>query len=190
MKVDSPTEDKIIVELSPEDMCELDITYETMDYSTVETRRVVWTLLDRAGKQLNRDIDPTEKMLIEAIPRGDGGCLICFTLFEAAGHFSLSPLVKKQTAYTTFEFVCADSLLEAAAHYRGECDVDSELYESDGKYRLIFSSQPSKSRLRLYFSEFCENVWDSPHKAAQTREHWRTVCDRNALARIAGKQIL
>lgn len=47
----------------------LNITYEQMDYSNIETRRVVWTLLDRAGHELKRDIDPSGRMIIEAVPR-------------------------------------------------------------------------------------------------------------------------
>ena len=48
----------------------LNITYEQMDYSNIETRRVVWTLLDRAGHELKRDIDPSGRMIIEAVPAG------------------------------------------------------------------------------------------------------------------------
>ena len=52
MKINSPAEDRIIVDLTDEDLRELDITYEDMDYSTIETRRVIWTVLDAAGKGL------------------------------------------------------------------------------------------------------------------------------------------
>lgn len=84
MKIESPTGNKIIVELSEQDMLELDITYEELDYSTSETRRVIWTLLDRAGKQLGRAIDPTKRMMIEALPCRDGGCTVCFTILGEA----------------------------------------------------------------------------------------------------------
>ena len=57
MKIDSNSEGKITVALSNEDMNELDITYDELDYSNIETRRVIWTLLDKAGQQLGKCID-------------------------------------------------------------------------------------------------------------------------------------
>ena len=48
MKIESLTDETIIVELSEEDMKNLNITYEEMDYSRVETKRVIWTILSRA----------------------------------------------------------------------------------------------------------------------------------------------
>ncbi len=82
MKIEAPQENKIIVELTTDDMSELDITYERMDYSNIETRRVIWTLLDRARQTLGRDIDPSGKMLIEALPKPSGGCVIYFTVLD------------------------------------------------------------------------------------------------------------
>ena len=76
MKIQAPTENRITIELSARDMDALNITYEQMDYSNIETRRVVWTLLDRAGHELKRDIDPSGRMIIEAVPAGRGGCVL------------------------------------------------------------------------------------------------------------------
>ena len=80
MKIQAPAENRITIELSARDMDALNITYEQMDYSNIETRRVVWTLLDRAGHELKRDIDPSGRMIIEAVPAGRGGCVLKFTL--------------------------------------------------------------------------------------------------------------
>ena len=59
MKIDSNSEGKITVALSNEDMNELDITYDELDYSNIETRRVIWTLLDKAGQQLGKTQPPS-----------------------------------------------------------------------------------------------------------------------------------
>ena len=84
MKINSPNKAKIIVELTRDDMRELDITYENMDYSNIETRRVIWTILDKARKTLCRDIDPSGKMTIETIPLDTGGCVIFFTVNDTS----------------------------------------------------------------------------------------------------------
>ena len=57
LKIEAPQENRIVVELTSADMTELDITYEEMDYGNIETRRVIWTILDRARAVLRRDID-------------------------------------------------------------------------------------------------------------------------------------
>lgn len=66
MKIEAPEENKIVVRLTADDMTKLHITYEEMDYANIETRRVIWTLLDEARRELGRDIDPSgrERILI------------------------------------------------------------------------------------------------------------------------------
>lgn len=78
MKIEAPEENKIVVRLTADDMTKLHITYEEMDYANIETRRVIWTLLDEARRELGRDIDPSGRMLIEALPAREGGA--CFNL--------------------------------------------------------------------------------------------------------------
>lgn len=85
MKIELQNEDKIVVELTSSDLKTLDITYEDMDYSNIETRRVIWTLLDEARRVLGKDINTAERMLIEALPSDNGGCILYFTVLPASG---------------------------------------------------------------------------------------------------------
>ena len=80
MKIEAIGEEKILVALSDKDMNELDITYDEMDYSNIETRRVIWTILDEAKRSLGKPIDTNGRILIEVTPSDDGGCIMCFTL--------------------------------------------------------------------------------------------------------------
>lgn len=104
MKILAPAENRITIELSARDMDALNITYEQMDYSNIETRRVVWTLLDRAGHELKRDIDPSGRMIIEAVPAGRGGCILKFTLCADGSRAVRTPSIKKGEIppYTSF----------------------------------------------------------------------------------------
>ena len=68
------------ITLSREEMAALDITYEKLDYSNTETRRVLWTVLDEAESVLGCSFDLSGKMRIEARPNADGGCILDFTL--------------------------------------------------------------------------------------------------------------
>lgn len=98
LKIDSNSEGKITVALSNEDMNELDITYDELDYSNIETRRVIWTLLDKAGQQLGKCINTDSKLLIEAAPLNEGGCILHFTFLPVNDPKSKKRLVMKKEA--------------------------------------------------------------------------------------------
>ena len=184
MQINSPSENRIIAELSAPDMRELDITYEAMDYASIETRRVIWTVLDAAGKQLGRELDLSRRMLIEASPLADGGCTLTFTLLDSTIRSSRSTLIK-QAGNLICDFQSLDGLFAAAE----QCDVDSHthssLYENNGRYRLIISSPFDLNLIEHRMCEFakcrkCENL-----ETDFTREHWTVITENNALESLS-----
>ena len=112
MKIDSGSDGKITVALSNEDMNELDITYDELDYSNIETRRVIWTLLDKAGQALGKSISTDSKLLIEVLPADDGGCILHFTFLPTADSKAKKRLIMKKemepllfTAFDNYDFL-------------------------------------------------------------------------------------
>lgn len=184
MKINSPAEDRIIVDLTSEDMRELEITYEEMDYSTIETRRVIWTVLDAAGKALGKDIDPSNRMVIEASPKSGGGCVLCFTILEGQkSRLYLCSTLKKQEKALLCEFSSLEDLFRAAE----SCNADiarSSLYECGGKYRIIITPEAEMSRIKQHFSEFCSALSVKSSECELTREHWHLLIDENALDKL------
>ena len=184
MQISSPAENRIVVELSAKDMQELDITYEDMDYSAIETRRVIWTVLDAAGKVLGRELDPSRKMIIEAMPLGTGGCILCFTLLETAIR-AKRPTLIKQAANLVCHFDSLDGLYNAVQGCAADAEyMQSSLYENNGKYRLIISTPFDMKQLERHFCEFavcrkCENL-----EADFTREHWNLIAEGNAIGTL------
>ena len=98
MKIESNGEEKITVTLSQRDMTDLDITYDEMDYSNIETRRVIWTILDKARKTLGKSVDTDGKLLIEVTPSDDGGCILHFTNSPFSDSKSKKRLIMKKEA--------------------------------------------------------------------------------------------
>ena len=98
MKIESNGEEKITVTLSRIDMSDLDITYDEMDYSNIETRRVIWTILDKARKTLGKSIDTDGKLLIEVAPLDDGGCILHFTSTPVSDNKNKKRLIMKKEA--------------------------------------------------------------------------------------------
>ncbi len=184
MNIETPQEDKIIVELSGEDMTELDITYEDMDYSKIETRRAIFTILDKARHALNRDIDPSGKMLIEVLPKPSGGCIICFTVLgkevRPSGFHNMLK-IRKDTPTVTYEFDSLKALTECAERIRKSyIDLRSSLYSLDGIYRLVVSSEDLPSAKNL-LSEYAFVCRESPLFYEAMNEHWKLLADGNAI---------
>ena len=156
MKIEAPEENKIVVRLTADDMTKLHITYEEMDYANIETRRVIWTLLDEARRELGRDIDPSGRMLIEALPAREGGCVLQFTVLEQEHKPQRHLTMKKSRTPIVYEFTSAQRLLDAAENVRrlNALPAESELYRQEHCYRLRTGRTPR----RLYPRALAEHM--------------------------------
>lgn len=189
MNINSPAEDKIIVDLTKQDMLELDITYEAMDYSTIETRRVIWTVLGEAGKYLGRELDPSRRMIIEASPKSEGGCTLTFTILDGRKKsVSQKHTLKKQSESVVCDFENLDDLFRAAEEIRRSDEApQSNLFELDKAYRLILSR--SSESLNGILSEFCKIRSCTKLINDFTNEHWRLLASDNAVENLLNRQV-
>lgn len=189
MKINSPAEDKIIVDLTKQDMLELDITYEAMDYSTIETRRVIWTVLGEAGKHLGRELDPSRRMIIEASPKCEGGCTLTFTILDGRKRTAAQKHTLKKTDDSIIcDFENLDDLFRAAEEIgRSGCTVQSSLFELDGKYRLILGC--SSESVNGMLSEFCKTRSCNRLLSDFTNEHWHMLASDNAIGSLLNRQM-
>ncbi len=182
MNITVQAENTICIELTRQDMTELDITYEELDYSNIETRRVLWTLLDEAKHTLGRDIRLTQKMLIEAVPDENGGCRIYFSVADE--HYPKSgkkQLVKLSGTKTVCQSVSIDNIgALAQVLQKHNCISKSELYTDGEKYRLIVSQKPSfAGDLTAILREYCE-ICDNL-SVPFTSEHWKLLASPDAV---------
>lgn len=188
MRIEAITRRKIVVELSPEDMDTLDITYEDLDYASVETRRVIWVILDRVRENTGCDIDPSGQLLIDAMPRPAGGCILFFTLHGSRaeppnGGAPARVLRKQDQLISVFEFNGLDALLDCANAYHRSLKSkeerlfsSSELYQRSGmRYRLLVCPAQERSMVRQFFSEYAAFCGDDAFAAQHTREHWQRM---------------
>lgn len=185
MNIQSPAEDKIIVDLTEQDMLELEITYEDMDYSTIETRRVIWTVLDEAGKALGREFDPSRRMIIEATPKSEGGCILSFTILDSRRKYlPQKQLLKKQHRNLICEFENTDLLYKAVESLKTAGCAESSLYESGGRYRLIISDAADPAQLKNRLCEFGKTKSADSLACCFTKEHWHELIAENAIDRL------
>jgi len=202
MRIEAITRRKIVVELSAEDLNDLDITYDALDYASVETRRVIWVILDRVRESTGCDIDPSGQLLIDAMPRPAGGCILFFTIrggcAESFGACGLPERVlrKQEQLVVAFEFAGADALLDCAAAYSRIQQDESdrlvsfcELYSNadGGRYRLLVCPACETSAVRQFFSEYAQLCGEEAFAVDHTREHWKKNAEGQVLELLGGE---
>lgn len=146
MNIQADGNEKITVTLSHQDMNELDITYDEMDYSNIETRRVIWTVLDEAKRVLGKPISTDGRLLVQVSPADDGGCLMLFTQIPIPESNSKKRLVMKKEAepvlWKAFDcnaFLDAVKLLKAHNQFTRSFEV----YLYKNKYYIIIHPKPT-----------------------------------------------
>ena len=188
MNFEAIENNRIIVDLSPKDMTELDITFEEMDYSNIETRRVIHMILDRARDTLHKDIDPTSKLIVEAVPKLSGGCLLFFTILDAASTQRLLQ-IKKESRELTYEFENIDNLFDLACALKGEIPFSSQLYTNNIRYRLIIQPAFGFSDVKKLLAEYGSLISKKELSAAHTKEHWKVLISDSAMEKLSVSQL-
>lgn len=139
MKIEANGE-KITVALSTRDMADLDITYAELDYSNIETRRVIWTILDEARRTLGKTIDTDGKLLIEAAPLDDGGCILHFSQSVSDGKAKRRLIMKKESDPFLFRAFSENSFLDTLKILKEYRKVlsSTELYMHKNNLYIVF----------------------------------------------------
>lgn len=160
MKIEADGEEKIAVTLSHEDMHELDITYDEMDYSNIETRRVIWTVLDEAKRVLGKSVNTDGRLLVQVSPVDDGGCLMLFTQLPPQENKSKKRLIMKKDAepllFCAFDLNAFIDGLRLLRENRLSLKA-YEAFSHRGNYYIVVHPKPTLSEsVELLLCEFGE----------------------------------
>ena len=189
MKIELLADDAIIVELSADDMKKLNITYEEMDYSKIETKRVIWTILSRAGRTLGREINTSGRLLVEAMRRESGGCVLFFSVEQEKVTTKTKRYLVKKSDYIACDFDSVTELINCAERIRfSGFTVESRLYKNENKYRLFVRTQTTGAGLlKPCLSEFGNVSGEGALLYAHTAEHWQCITDKKAVEKLSFK---
>ena len=174
MKIESRGEETVVVELTAEDMREMDITYEALDYRSVETRRVIWTILDRVKRSLGRSPETDGRLLIEAAPSEDGGCVLCFSGAPADGKVKKRMILKKEDEPLVFQALDADAFLTARELLKENVDRLRrwETYRLNGAYYAVLYPQPACAQVLAFrLGEFGDASFRPPIETGRLLEN-------------------
>ena len=179
MNIQADGNEKIAVTLSHQDMNELDITYDEMDYSNIETRRVIWTVLDEAKRVLGKPINTDGRLLVQVSPADDGGCLMLFTQMPLLENNSKKRLIMKKDAepilWQAFDF---NSFVDAIGILKTKAQLirTIEGYLFKNKYYIIIHPKPSFcNKIDLMLCEYGETHEDDKTGISKIYEYGKAL---------------
>ncbi len=166
-----PQNGRLEFRLDSRDLSDLNISFDELDYSNAETRRVVWTLIDIARKNLHTDFDLTGRLLVEVFPESRGGCKLCITTLPKVQK-NITITAKPNLTQHIFEFGTDDFLDFTTQIKKLSAKCDGELFSNGEKYRLIIPLSDSQHGLKALMYEYgvykgCDEI-----SLCCTREHW------------------
>ncbi len=171
--------------LNTEELKAYGITYEEIDYKNIDTRRVLWSLLDDIRNKHGISLCFSGKMLIEVIKEGKDKIRLCFTVLTPRDEDgkSVKLLVKSEEQPFIMQFNDFEELLSAIQMLEGS--EDSALYENKGKYRLVFfHAHDQKIRLNNRLCEYGEEITNPLLSLAECTEHWNEIVKEGAVERL------
>jgi len=188
-------ENRLKITLTNEDMASMDITFEEMDYDEdINTKRVVWEILDKAKRQTGFDVAGPDTLYINVRPDKNGGCLIYVTkdaqtqksnfypyTYEKKYKSKLYTGIKKKRFLYVFENseilfdVC--SQLNALG-YNGKSDI----FADDNKYYLYI--EDSRESVLDIISEYGVLI-NNPLFGFYLEEHTKKIISSDAVKKFA-----
>ena len=182
--------EKLEITLTKKDMERFRLTAERLDYKNTETRRAVWTILDKAKQQTGFDAAKGQ-IRIDALPGKSGGCVIFITKTEKEMNGAKEQEAREKTHTAVYSFSCLAHMLAASRFlreraYRGESAAFAEA-EKNGKYYLALSGQEKNPHAvfeSMFVSEFGKKL-ASEHALAYIKEHGICICEKNAVKTLA-----
>lgn len=159
---------RLKIELSADDLSELGITYEELDYRSEHTRQVIGELLCRIGA--DEEFGISSRRIIEILPRGDDGCTMYFTAVNASAVVAK----KRHNSVSVWETDSVDALFCAARILANfGCKAKISLYLYNDRYRLVIADSIDKAMLPA-LGEFARKCGER-HAALFTSEHGKLL---------------
>lgn len=190
MVIEVISSNTIKVILSQDDMSAYDVSFEKLDRSNPETKRLLLDLIESIKQEKDIDLS-SERLFVEAFPKDDGGCLLYLSMLNS----SVKITSDRPTVYNTL--ICAisspQSLMKICSRiceHFNHIVHNSELYYENGTYQLILLIYRKTDRkLRTMLNEFCEISGSTELEASVIREHYSCIFPVDAIEEINKKQI-
>ncbi len=178
MKIEVLGQEKISVALSKTDMENLDITYDELDYSNIETRRVIWTVLGKAGEDLGKSFNPDSRLLIEVLPESDGGCVLFFTFAPPMSREKRRLIMKKDADTLLFCAFDENAFLDSLALLKNQTQTikSLEIYSFENRFFAVISTVAREFEKLTHCLKDYGNIFaDNSEFLARIREYGKKI---------------
>ena len=190
MTIEIISSNTIKVVLDQFDMSAYDISFEELDRSSPETKKLLIDLIENINEGKNVNLTD-ERIFVEAFPKDDGGCLLYLSM--------LSNTIKKATENTGLysSVICKIATPEILSALclklftlYSHITHNSELYYSNGDYHLILHTyKRADKKMRNFLNEYCEIVGTNEIDCSYIREYSQCIFPINAIEEINKKPI-
>lgn len=172
MHIKALGESKFRVDLTKNDLLSLNTSYEKLDYSNIETRRLLQALFKEAAAAFGITLDSAEKLFIEVFEKENGGCVIYFTLYKSSED-KMPQSAEKAEAFVFEAFdenAFTDALTVLKTH--AEPDLKPVFFTLDGKLFIVLDLKEDNSHGILFcLCEFGEIYFNNTKKALNLFEY-------------------
>lgn len=147
MNIETLNNNILLVELSVDEMKELDITYENLNNQDIKNQVAIRKLLKRVDNK--NHIENGGKVIIEALPIDGGGCFFIFTFTHFKKRYKL-----KSESVSFFSLKNLDDFLDLICTIRKSTgfDISINAYEFDKNY---FVSIPrGNAKIKAILNEY------------------------------------
>ncbi len=136
MNITVRNEYRVEVLLSASELDAYGVTYDELDYSRAETRRVLWAIANEIRRLSGTDFTLSGKLLIEVFKENSGSTRICFTHLEKENDpKSIKQLIKCEAAPVAVSFCDIENVIGFCSAVKNQ--GESLLFEENGTYILI-----------------------------------------------------
>ena len=192
MQIDMLAGNTVKITLTPSDMTGYNISYEDISGKSRDTKLMLSKLIAAIREKNQIDLSG-ERLLVEAFPKNDGGCMLYISCLGSASKQTPSAKTQKP-AKTRREYYIAqsDSLDDVAAlcitlKKRG-ANLQSSLYHCavSGKsvYRLCLCAAKIPPEIKGITAEFMQPLGKSETALCDTEEYFKLLCG-DAIATVA-----
>ncbi len=187
MNVSIKNEYRVEAVLTSRELSEYGITYEEFDYKNIETRRVLWTILDEIKNRYGVKLSFAGKLLIEVIKEAEDKYRLCFSSLppHSDDGKSIKQLIKTENQPLIAEFESFEDVLSAIFAMCTLKTDATELYEKNGRYRMLFFADTAeKANVNLRICEFGNIVCEPLLEKARCEEHWSCIVKHDAVNKL------
>ena len=188
MTIEIISANTIKIVLNEFDMSAYEVSFDKLDRSSPETKKLLIDLIRNIQEEKNIDLS-SERLFVEAFPKDDGGCLLYLSMLNN----NMKVLQEKNSLYNSM--VCKikspKDLIEISNqlfNLYNHILHNSELYYLDGEYQLILHTfKKADKKLKTFLSEYCEIVGNGEIDSSSIREYYSCIFPINAIEEIIKK---